>query len=103
MASIEQAIGVAPAARDSGRALFWRMVEGRGLIHVARRTGDGWSEPVPLGPQINRGTFNFTPAFSRDSRRLTFASDVARPGQAAGLSDIYDGPVAGAASRTSRS
>ena len=88
---------------DGGTALFWRMVEGRGLIHVARRTGDGWSEPEPLGPQINRGTFNFTPAFSRDSRRLTFASDVARPGQAAGLSDIYDGPVAGADSRTSRS
>jgi hypothetical protein len=74
---------------DGRRAAFWRMVDTRGVLHVAARTAAGWSEPQPLPASINIGPFNFTPAFSPDGTRLTFASTRERPGQAAGLADIY--------------
>lgn len=67
-------------------ALFWRMVDGRGLLHAAERTGDGWSTPRLLPAAINLGGFNFTPAFSADGRRITFAS--APEGE--GLADVYE-------------
>lgn len=76
-------------SRDGRTAFFWRMTEGKGMIHRSRLGPQGWSTPAPLGPAINRGGFNFTPALAHDGRTLTFASDAARPGQANGLSDVY--------------
>jgi hypothetical protein len=74
---------------DGRRAAFWRMVGDKGLLHVAERRGEGWTEPMPLPDSVNIGPFNFTPAFSRDGRRLTFASTRERPGQEKGMADIY--------------
>lgn len=83
-------------SRDGNTALFWRQVGERGLIHVARRNEDGiWSEPEPLPDAANPGSFNFTPAFSVDGTRVNFASNAARPGQPAGMSDVYDIRLAG--------
>jgi hypothetical protein len=78
-------------SRDGKTALFWRQVGERGLLHVARRGGDGaWSDPQPLPESINVGPFNFTPALSADGKRLTFASTRLRSGQAAGMADIFE-------------
>jgi hypothetical protein len=72
------------------QAAFWRLVDGKGMIHVARREGRNWSEPVALSKEINLGDFNFTPSFSRDMKRLRFASTVAREGQESGAADIFE-------------
>lgn len=74
---------------DGRRAAFWRMVGDKGILHTARRTGDGWSEPVPFPAAVNIGPFNFTPSFARDGGSLRFASTRSRPGQAEGMADIY--------------
>lgn len=74
---------------DGRRAAFWRMVGDKGVLHVAERTADGWSEPRPLPDSVNIGPFNFTPGFSADGKRLTFASTRDRPGQEKGMADIY--------------
>jgi hypothetical protein len=81
--------------RHDGRAaLFWRSGEGgNAAIHISYRTAGGWSEPRPLPAAINHGPFNFTPSFTRDGRALTYASTKARPGQEAGLADIYRAPL----------
>ena len=73
-------------SRDGRMAAFWR---GNGVIHIAMRTGKGWSAPVALPALINIGEFNFTPTFSRDGKRLWFASTARREGQAEGMADIY--------------
>jgi hypothetical protein len=74
---------------DGRRAAFWRMVGDKGVLHAAERSGDGWSEPAPLPDSVNIGPFNFTPSFSADGKRLTFASTLERAGQEKGLADIY--------------
>ena len=74
---------------DGRRAVFWRMIGDRGILHTASRTGGAWSVPVPLGDDVNIGPFNFTPAFTRDGRSLRFASTRPRPGQSEGMADIY--------------
>lgn len=74
---------------DGRRAAFWRMIGNKGVLHIARLSAAGWSEPVPLPAGVNIGPFNFTPAFSADGKRLTFASTRPRAGQATGLADIY--------------
>ncbi|MFN3389288.1 MAG: TolB family protein, partial [Allosphingosinicella sp.] len=74
---------------DGRIAAFWRMVGDKGVLHIARKGADGWSEPVPLGDAHNPGPFNFTPAFAPDGRSLTFASTRERAGQEKGLADIY--------------
>ncbi len=76
---------------DAGgtRAVFWRMVGDRGILHTARRTRAGWSDPVPLADAVNIGSFNFTPSFGRDEGILRFASTRSRPGQPEGMADIY--------------
>ncbi|HEX8469167.1 MAG TPA: hypothetical protein VF620_15335 [Allosphingosinicella sp.] len=74
---------------DGRRAIFWRMIGDRGVLHVADRTGPDWSAPVPLPENVNIGPFNFTPSFARDGRTLRFASTRPRPGQAPGMADIY--------------
>lgn len=74
---------------DGRRAVFWRMVGAKGVLHTAVRTGAGWSQPAPLPERVNIGPFNFTPSFSRDGRSLRFASTRARAGQPEGMADIY--------------
>ncbi|HEX9954764.1 MAG TPA: hypothetical protein VGB48_06060 [Allosphingosinicella sp.] len=74
---------------DGRRAAFWRMVGDKGVLHIATRTGAGWSEPRPLPDSVNIGPFNFTPSFSADGKRLTFASTRERAGQEKGMADIY--------------
>nr|WP_295371491.1 hypothetical protein [uncultured Sphingosinicella sp.] len=69
-----------------GMAAFWR---GNGVIHIAYRQSQGWTAPIPLPGSINMGPFNFTPSFTRDGKRLRFASTVKREGQAEGMADIY--------------
>jgi hypothetical protein len=77
-------------SRDGRLAAFWRGGGGRrAKIMIARRTAAGWSEPVALPDGINLGPFNFTPSFSRDGRRLTYASTAVRGDQAEGLADIF--------------
>ena len=75
---------------DGRTALFWRLVDGKGLLHAATRKGRDWSQPRPLAAAANPGGFNFTPSFSRDGRRLRFASDLVRDGQEKGLADLYE-------------
>lgn len=78
-------------SRDGRLALFWRMVDGRGLIHFATRGADGrWLNPVALTDDVNAGPFNFTPALTRDGKRLSFASTFERQGQANGMADIFE-------------
>lgn len=77
-------------SRDGRTALFWRQVGGRGLLHVSQRTPQGtWSPAEVLPDEVNIGPFNFTPAFSADGRRITFASTRLREGQEAGMADVY--------------
>ena len=80
--------------RDGTAALFWRAgADGRGVIHLSRRTTEGWSEPTPLPESINHGAFNFTPSFTSNGRSLLYASTRPREGQAEGLADIYWSPL----------
>jgi hypothetical protein len=77
-------------SRDGQRALFWRQVGARGLLHMSHRRADGtWSEPIVLPDSINIGPFNFTPAFGRNGA-VTFASTRRREGQAEGMADVYE-------------
>jgi hypothetical protein len=79
---------------DGAAALFWRSGEGgTAAIHISYKTGSGWSEPAPLPATINHGPFNFTPAFTRGGRFITYASTKARKGQEAGLADVYTVPL----------
>lgn len=86
-------------SRDGKTALFWRQAGARGLLHLAMRGEDGgWSDPQPLPDSINVGPFNFTPAFSADGKRLTFASTRLRSGQKSGMADIFEANLLGNAS-----
>jgi hypothetical protein len=73
---------------DGRVALFWRGDGQSGIIHASRLTAAGWSAPLPVKGAAP-GRFNFTPALSRDGRRLWFASTAPRPGQAEGMADIF--------------
>jgi hypothetical protein len=74
---------------DGRRAVFWRMIGDKGILHTAHRSGAAWSDPVPLPASVNVGPFNFTPSLARDGTTLRFASTRARPGQAEGMADLY--------------
>ena len=78
---------------DGASALLWRSIGEVGTIHISYLGESGWSAPAPLPEAINAGPFNFTPAFSRDSRRIRYATTLQRDGQAAGLADIYEAPL----------
>ena len=77
-------------SEDGRAAMFWRLVGERGVIHVAYKSNDGWSPPVPLSSEINMGPFNFTPSFAGKGRRIRFSSSYERTGQPLGLADIYE-------------
>jgi hypothetical protein len=72
-------------APDGRTAAFWRGSGGKGRIMVSRRKGAAWGAPVALGPAVNHGALNFTPAFSSDGRRLTYASIA----EGSALADIF--------------
>ncbi|MBC6995963.1 PD40 domain-containing protein [Neolewinella lacunae] len=44
-------------------------------LYYARRTPGGWSAPKSLGPVINSGHYESSPAFSPDGKYLYFSSD----------------------------
>ena len=75
---------------DGTMAMFWRSIGETGVIHLSHRNEGGWSVPVPLPASINAGSFNFTPSFSSDGRRIRFASTLDRPNQKEGLADLYE-------------
>jgi hypothetical protein len=81
---------------DGNTALLWRIVDGQGLIHAARRSPDGgWTAPQPLPPTVNRGPFNFTPQLSPDGLSLWFATTAPREGQPDGMADVHEAKAAG--------
>lgn len=43
-------------------------------LYVSRRTGDTWSTPVNLGPEINTAEYEYGPSVSPDGRHLYFTS-----------------------------
>lgn len=55
-------------------------------IFIARRKGDAFEEPVPLGEGVNAPSLNWTPFLARDEGYLIFSSD--RPGSR-GEGDLY--------------
>lgn len=48
---------------------------GRGDIYVSRRTGEGWSTPRNLGPEVNSPQYDFAPRLTPDGRYLVFSSN----------------------------
>lgn len=44
-------------------------------LFVSQRAGDGWTEPVNLGPAVNTPAHEYDPAISPDGTRLFFASN----------------------------
>lgn len=76
---------------DGRVALFWSDRpggSGQGDLYASVRSGDGWSPPVNLGPEVNSPGFDFTPSFSADGSTLMFASTRPRDG-ADRLADVY--------------
>jgi hypothetical protein len=73
-----------PSGRPVGKAKFWRE-----NIWSVNREGDGWSDPVPLGPEVNSRDLHWQ--FSIDDRNgdLYFSASSREDG---GGSDIYRSP-----------
>lgn len=87
--------GTASLSAD-GRMLVFTACQGRkGFgscdLFVSRKTGNDWSEPDNLGPQVNSRFYESQPALSADGRRLYFVSD--RPG-GKGRRDIWRSDLA---------
>ncbi|MFZ1688726.1 MAG: OmpA family protein [Flavobacteriales bacterium] len=72
---------------DGRTLLIYRDVNGNGDIWETTRTGDSWSQPVPLGPNINTKYHESSAWFSYDRQWLFFVSD--RPETGLGGQDIY--------------
>ncbi|HEY8617119.1 hypothetical protein [Phenylobacterium sp.] len=80
---------------DGRVALFWSDRPGGaggGDIWLSVRAGEGWGDPVNLGPAVNGPGLDFTPSFSADAKTLYFAS-MRGEGPAA-LADLYSVRVA---------
>lgn len=76
-------------------AMLWRTVNGKGVIHISRLSNGTWSAPEPLPASINKGDFNFTPSFAKQTGTIRYASTAERAGQEAGMADLYEGEVEG--------
>jgi outer membrane protein OmpA-like peptidoglycan-associated protein len=82
--------GTASLAADGRTVVFTACQNRRGFggcdLYQSRKTGDVWSSPTNLGPNINTGNYESQPSLSADGRRLYFVSD--RPG-GQGRRDIW--------------
>jgi OmpA-OmpF porin, OOP family len=63
-----------------GRKLIFTSCGGRGYsgncdLFESSKTGDEWSKPVNLGPNVNSGDWESHPTLSADGRTLYFVSD----------------------------
>lgn len=82
----------APHISKNGLSLYFASTRPGGFggedLWVSQRAGrdDPWGPPVNLGPTINTGSLERSPALSRDGHLLFFATD--RPGGFGGL-DIW--------------
>ena len=72
---------------DGRTMLIYRDDKGSGDLFESRRTGDAWSEPTALGPNVNTRFHESSAWFSFDRQWLYFVSD--RPDQSIGGQDIY--------------
>lgn len=72
---------------DGRTMLIYRDIEGNGDLYESRRTGDEWSEPKALGPNVNTRYHESSAWFSFDRQWLYFVSD--RPEDNVGGQDIY--------------
>ncbi len=69
-----------PSLSADGRTLIFTACQGRtGFgscdLYMSQKTGDTWSVPKNLGPQVNSHYYESQPALSADGRRLFFISD----------------------------
>lgn len=75
-----------PEFAADGRSLWFASNRDGGQggydLWFAAADGDGWSAPTPLGASINSRFDEHSPALTPDGRRLYFASDRPRPGEA---------------------
>ncbi len=82
--------GTATLAADGRTVVFTACQNRRGFggcdLYQSRKTGDVWSRPTNLGPDINTANYESQPSLSADGRRLYFISD--RPG-GQGRRDIW--------------
>ena len=82
--------GTASLAADGRTVVFTACQNRRGFggcdLYQSRKTGDTWSNPTNLGPDINTANYESQPSLSADGRRLYFVSD--RPG-GKGRRDIW--------------
>lgn len=82
--------GTTAISADGRMLIFTSCVGRRGYgscdLYVSYRTGDEWSEPENLGPNINSASWESQPSLSPDGRTLYFVSD--RP-TGYGKRDIY--------------
>ena len=68
------------AISADGRTLIFTTCEGRKSyggcdLYISTKTGDDWSVPKNLGPNINSRAWESQPTLSADGRRLFFISD----------------------------
>ncbi len=80
-----------PSVDAAGRLYFARpLPEGHWGIWVAEPRGDGWEEPRPLGPEVNRpGTWNFNPTVTAEGDRLLFTRLIPAEAAATGFGQIH--------------
>ncbi|MCZ4297251.1 TolB family protein [Henriciella marina] len=69
--------------------------EGGADIFVSRRTGEVWSEPVNLGPQINTPAGEFAARLTPDGQSIVFNSDRPVEGRDDRIYQVWIMPVAG--------
>lgn len=74
--------GTSTISADGKVLVFTNCDRGKGLgscdLFISYRTGDEWSKPLNLGPNVNSSFWDSQPSLSADGRMLFFTSD--RPG-----------------------